>query len=50
MSVKGQDHYLTLAAGHSDLKLKSKSKIMLSHLKPIFCESLSEHRNENLYN
>ena len=41
--MKGQDNYLTLAAGHSILEIKScLSKIMLSHLKPICCE-----RNEN---
>ena len=37
MSIKGQGHYLTLAIGHSDFKIKSCfSQKLLSHLKPNF--------------
>ena len=37
MSIKGQGHYLTLAAGQSDLKIKTcYSQKLLSHLEPNF--------------
>ena len=35
MSIKGQGHYLTLAKGHSDFKIKSCfSQKLLSYLEP----------------
>ena len=35
--IKGQAHYLTLAKGHSDFKIKSSfSQKLLSHLEPNF--------------
>ena len=37
MSIKGQGHYLTLAIGHSDFKIKTCfSQKLLSHLEPNF--------------
>ena len=36
-SIKGQGHYLTLAKGHSDFKIKSSfSQKLLSHLESNF--------------
>ena len=47
---QSQDHYLTLAKGHSDFKIKSCfSQELLSHLEQISCESLWVNGNENFY-
>ena len=50
MSIKGQGHYLFLAKGHSDFKIKT---CFLENLKVIWnqisFESLWVNGNENLY-
>ena len=45
MSIKGQGHSLTLAIGHSDLKINTCfSQKLLSHLKPNFIQTLMGSR------
>ena len=43
LSIKGQDHYMTLAKGYSDFKIKSCfSQKLFGHSQPNFIRKLKE--------
>ena len=50
MSIKGQGHYLTLAKGHSDFKIKTWfCRKLLSHLERNFIRNLMSEWEWKLY-